>query len=194
MFLFGLPGHLDDGRAWMGWLSVLSEEWQWYNFLLIFLGTITLGYAVAPEKLLSWAVRQFRPVPRAVPPSSGAAEQEERVFTKRAAIEILDQLKELTSVGIQKHAAPYIGKWIRIQSTIRDIDANGHFYYVHIGKKKFMPVTLLAFSKQRWGAHIETMDRGDRLAAVGKIVKLDYMAMYLDHCEIVEEREHDDTF
>ena len=54
MFLFGLPGHLDDGRWWMGRLPMLGEL-QWLNYLLVALGTITLAYAVAPQSVLTWA-------------------------------------------------------------------------------------------------------------------------------------------
>ena len=57
-----------------------------------------------------------------------------------------------------------------------------------------MPVAVAAFSKTHWGAHIEAMRRGDPIAAEGKIVKVDHLAIYLDNCAIVEGREGDVSF
>ena len=71
---------------------------------------------------------------------------------------------------------------------------NEEFLYAFIGTQKFGPLAYLAFRKAKWEPYLETMDKGDRLAANGRIVKLDYTGIYLDDCEIVDERENDDTF
>ena len=59
--------------------------------------------------------------------------------------------------------------------------------------REMTPIVYLEFSRKEWPS-IETMTRGDRLAAEGKIRRIDQHAMFMDCCEIVEQSEKDDVF
>ena len=74
------------------------------------------------------------------------------------------------------------------------MNENEEFLYAYIGKQKFGPLAYLAFRKAKWEAHFETKERGDRIAAEGRIVDLEYMGIYLDDCGFVEEQAEDDPF
>ena len=65
-FLYGLPGHFDDGQAWLEWLSMLGAEWEWSNFVLISIGVILFLYAALPQRVLVWAGSTFLPNQRPV--------------------------------------------------------------------------------------------------------------------------------
>ena len=95
---------------------------------------------------------------------------------------------------MKQFAQRHVGKWIRVQNTIRDIDVNGSTIFFVVGRAKFAPVVHLAFSREKWQSHLESMDRGDRIAAEGIIANIEYPAMYLNDCELVDEREEDDPF
>ena len=190
-FFYGLPGHIDDGQAWLGWISMVGNEWGWWNFTLIALGVILFLYAAAPQRTLVWAVSKFRPTQRE---NSNPSQPKEKIYTAGTVDEILAPIGDLTSLGIQRHAEPHIGKWIPVQSTIKDIGADEWFFRVTIGKNKFSPDVFLLFARDKWEPLLETMDRGKRIAAEGKIYSVGYLGMQLVDCAIVAERENDDSF
>ena len=187
MFLFGLPGHLDDGQVWVGWIS-MKDGWQWWNYGLVTLSACMLAYAVLPQRVLAWAGSYIRPSRL----SHQSTRDEERIFTERTAGELLEGVRDLTSLQRDKFTEPHIGKWIRIQNVIVDISASGGFLYVTIGPK-FSPNVVLCFSREKWRGKIETMRRSDRIAAEGKIERVDLIRIWLSECELVEIREEDDS-
>ena len=117
-------------------------------------------------------------------------EPEKRIYTQRTAAQIFADIKNMTEVQIERFAEPHIGKWIRVQSVVQEISQNDRFFYVALGKW-FEPVPYLAFEKARWPS-IETIGRGDRIAAEGQIHKIAKMVLSLDRCELVELGEKDD--
>ena len=109
----------------------------------------------------------------------------EKIYTARTAGEIFDAIRNLTDTNVTKFAEPHIGKWLRVQNVIRNMSENENFINVILGIR-FEPMPCLRFSKEKWGEMLETMDKGDHLAAEGRIVKLTQMALYLDDCEILK--------
>ena len=93
---------------------------------------------------------------------------EERIFTAGTVGEILAPIGDLTSLGIQQRAEPHIGKWIPVQSTIKDIEPFERSFRVTIGKNKFAPDVFLWFERDKWEPLLETMSRGKRIAAERK--------------------------
>ena len=63
MFVYGLPGHLDDAKEWSGWLSMIDTEWHWWNLLLATASAIMFVYAVAPQSAMTWTRNVVRPSP-----------------------------------------------------------------------------------------------------------------------------------
>ena len=189
LFVFGLPGHFDDGKKWMEWLSMIPMNyWQWWNYLLIVLSAMAFLYAVVPQNVLSWISNRVG--------SKGIPQQVEykettKVYTERTTGEIFSTIGKLTTIELGRVIQPHLGKWIRVQSIVTNIACDKEFFYVLLGKK-FEPIAYLRFEKEKWPS-IETMVQGDRLAAEGKITEIDHLMMYLDCCEIVELRDNDDS-
>ena len=129
-----------------------------------------------------------KPAPQTPEPVN--REPEKRIPTQRTVAEIFAAIENMTGAQIERFAEPHIGKWIRVQSVVRDITQHDGFFYVMLGKR-FDPVLYLAFSKARW-SRIETMVQGDRIAAEGQIHEIEVFALYLDRCELVELGEKDD--
>ena len=134
------------------------------------------------------------PSPPTIGPQPGppGVRIEERVFIPRTAGEIFQAVGPRTDIGVEKYAEPYIGKWLRVQSQVRNMAQDPSFFYVMLGRK-FEQIPYLRFRKAQWSKHIEALDQGDRLAAVGKITKIDQMTIYMDECEAVELEGEDDT-
>ena len=116
----------------------------------------------------------------------------EKIYTARTVAELLQPIKEMTSIEIQKYKKPHVGKWIRAQGTIWDMHDRDDSLFAYVGHMKFGPLTHFKFRKDKWASRLETMRRGDRLSAEGRIVDLNGDGLFLDDCVIVNEREGDD--
>ena len=176
MFIYGIPGYIDDGQAWIRGLAIINPDWQGWGYLLaLFLGAVFLC-AVVPQRVLNWFMNH----------------EPKKIYTERTAGEIFSEVAKLTDMEMKRFAQPHLGKWIRVQSVVTDIMCDDNFFCVDIGGK-LGPYARLRFVKERWPS-IETMRRGDRLAAEGKIKEIGLMVMYMDCCERVELRDEDDSF
>ena len=62
--LYGLPGHIDDGKAWGGWLSMVATGWQWYDYFLLLLAALSFSYVVTPQRYVdkwcAWVLGRIR--------------------------------------------------------------------------------------------------------------------------------------
>ena len=116
-----------------------------------------------------------------------------RIFTSRTTGELLDAARKSTSIHTQLHVYPEIGKWIRVQNAIVDISLPAGYGSIEV---KFNRLGLwdvsLFFDRKKWGAELESMDAGDRLAAIGKISSVSSTRMQLSDCEIVQLQEEND--
>ena len=183
--LYGLPGYLEDGQWWRTTLATVTSL-QLYDYLFWSVGTVSVIYAFAPQRFIDWMWLSLGLQSRESP-----LRPEQRIYTKRTVGGLLKAARNLTDVDVAKFAEPYLGKWIRVQSTIRNISQDDNFYYVLLGKW-FEPTPCLTFDKNKWGGNIEMMGQGERLAAMGRITKIDQLALYMDRCDIIEEEEGDD--
>ena len=123
--------------------------------------------------------------------TSPAVQPEKRVYTQRTAVELFAAIENMTLLQIQSFIKPHVGKWIRVQSMVQEITQSDSHYYVRLGRW-LDPSPHLAFYKLDWPT-IETMSKGERIAAVGEINGIDQMTLYLDHCELVDLRDQDDV-
>ena len=117
---------------------------------------------------------------------------EKRTHTHRSVGEILTTVRDMTSMAMDGFVQPHIGKWIRVQSVVRDIAQDDNSYTVLLGRVLLDPMVWLSFTKDEW-PEIATMTQGKRLAAEGRITRIDRLAFYMDCCEIVELEEKDDV-
>lgn len=194
--LIGLAGVPEDLRTWLRWLAVIDHDIV--RYFLVIVGLAGFAYLQRQrireycERLPFWP---FLSGHGSTGKSTNDARPEEpKVYTASTVSEILAPIGDLTSLGIQRHVEPHIGKWIPVQSTVKDISADDRFFRVTVGKNKFSPDVFLLFERDKWGPLLETMDRGKRVAAEGKIHDVDYFGMQLVDCDIVAERENDDCF
>ena len=188
----------------VGWfrmpqVAAWVEQLSWPPFIALMAGLLTIPAVILwGRQIEAWAVRRLgqRRLARGTQQreSSHSPQPEEKIYTARTVAELFSPLNAMSTLQVQKHAKPHVGKWIRVQSTIRDMSENEDFLYAHLGKQKFLPLAYLAFRKEKWAGHLETMDRGDRIAAEGKIAKIDYTGIYLGDCALVEMKEDDDPF
>ena len=190
-----VAGAVGAGAGWA--VEIAVSGWEFVGWGPLAGG---LGCVVASTAYVKWMngkgsvwkfYQKLMPVSLSAQQPNGTAQSEKRVYTQRTAGEIFAAIKNMTDIQIEKFAEPHIGKWIRVQSTIRDINQNENFYYVMIGKW-FDPMPYLCFYKPMWRS-IETMNAGDHIAAVGTIYKIEKMTMYIDRCELVELEEKDDV-
>ena len=187
--IVGVPGLVEDAKTWAGWLGMTSPEWYWVNYVLVSLGGLAFLYAAFPT--VQRLARQIRSGSTTLSSQRGT-QKEERIYTERKVGELFAALPNLTSVRAEQYLRPHIGKWMPIQNTIVDIAEDGQYIDVVLGEK-FGPYVSLRFDKKLWAANIETMDRGDRLSAEGKIRHVDVMQMHLVDCSITARKEKDDT-
>lgn len=133
------------------------------------------------KRLLGW-----------LPPPTNP-DSEKRICSPRAAAELFAGVVGLTELEMERVVAPYIGKWIRVQSVIQDIWSDDNFLYVRLGLW-FEPTPILRFEKEMWKSHLEMMSKGDSLASCGKIVSIGLLAMKLIDCEIVDIEGDNESF
>lgn len=194
--LVGLAGVPEDLRTWSRWLAVIDHDIA--RYFLVIIGLAGLAY-LQRQRIREYCGRipfgPFGSEHGSTGDSTNDARPEEpKIYTASTVGEILAPIGDLTSLGIQRRAEPHIGKWIPVQSTIKDIRADDQFFHVAIGKNKFSPDVFLSFARDKWGPMLEIMDRGNRVAAEGKIYSVDYLGMRLVECGLVPERENDDCF
>ena len=208
--IFGIPGHLDDAEAWLKMLkSLVAADWQWWNILLVSFSGILAVYALLPQRAVDalWArfigVAETGAKPAEEPKAVGnvaPADQtqtdrrlqpEKRIYTHRSIGDILTTVRDMTSMDIDGFGQPHIGKWIRVQSVVRDIIQHDDYYAVLLGRM-LDPMVLLSFARDEW-SEIATMTQGKRLAAEGRITRIDRMAVSMDRCELVQLEEKDDV-
>ena len=190
--LWQVPGHIESARWWSDQL-VMLQDWQ-FSWALLAVG-ILLFFRPEVAWLLRCAIRLTVRLPRPKPSGAAVADvvEEERIFTKRSAGELFASAVEMTELQMEHFVKPHIGKWIRVQSFIQDMRTEGAFVTVWIGGK-FEPTPILQFQKDVWLGHLETMRRGEILAACGKIQSVGLMTMVLVDCEIVDVEGENDAF
>ena len=128
-----------------------------------------------------------------VQPSEPPENPGERTYTSRTAGELFSAVVGLTSLEMERFARPHVGKWIRVQSVIQDMWTDNNFLYVRLGLW-FEPTPILCFRKGIWRSRLETMSRGDSLAACGKIAKIELLGMVMTDCEIVKTEGNNESF
>ena len=212
MWIVGLPGLIANTKTWSEWLSSIEIEHNIWNYVFLILGAIMFLYASCPSKRQRVKKPNALAEPITKPGASterdriqtretdGSAEPEKkpielgRIYTQRSAVEILTAVRELTSVEVEQYARPHLGKWIRMQSIIKNISFYGDDKVCVTLGHWFDPRLMLIFAKNEWWSRLETMNKGDRLAAVEMISRIGSNDLDLDQCEIVKLATEDDIF
>ena len=174
-----------SGGVWVTTFMSTTPVWVWPTICILALAAAGLLYIQEIRAL----VLHERPKAIIAPENQPL---EKKVYTARSPAALFEACRTKTSANANKYIKPHIGKWIKVQNRIQDIEEDEQYFFVILGHWAD-PAPRLRFDKNRWGSEIETMDRGDRLAAEGKIVHVGIMGMQLVECAIVDIGEHDDV-
>ena len=112
-----------------------------------------------------------------------------RAYSIRTAQEIFESIIDCTSMHSDTIVRPYIGKWLKVNSTIKDVleFSDQLSISVNVEMKEGSSRTIfMRFNKKRWKATFETTKIGDRLIAEGKMEEIDTHTMQLVDCDIIE--------
>jgi len=81
--------------------------------------------------------------------------------------------------------ADFVGKWIRVQGTVRDVSKMGDAMYVQVREDATLnSVTTTMLFRDSWSDRVSTLRRGDTIRAIGQIADADRLALRLDPCEL----------
>ena len=179
------------------WQTVASVDWPWWNIIVVMLSTALAVYALLPQRAVDalWAkfigVADTNVKPAEEVGNVATSEPTDRIYTARTAGEFFAAVGSMTNVQIDNFIRPHLGKWLRVQSVIMNINQDDNFFYVALGRK-FDPMPHLRFVREN-STVFDTMKQGDRIAVEGKITGLDHMMLYMDCCELVDLQEKDDV-
>ena len=163
------------------------ENWQWWNYGLLVIALIFLVCII--YVFLSWyLITKETPIQHLNP-----LQANDREFTKASAKEIFDDLDNLISIKEEERAKFYLDKWLRVQGVIDDISQLGAEVTISFSGRflSFRSVDM-KFSDESTCARLRTLDRGIRLAVVGKITYASSLSISLTDCELVENSPNDD--
>ena len=76
--------------------------------------------------------------------------------------------------------APYIGRWMKISATARDVSRNDHELTVWTVK----PSLILEFEPP-WDNRLEGLHHGQRITATGRIARIASYQVELDTCRLL---------
>ena len=111
-----------------------------------------------------------------------------RAYSIRTAQEIFESIIDCTSMQSDDIVRPYIGKWLKVNSTVQDVIElrNELSILVNVEMKEGSRTIFLRFNKKQWKARLETAKIGDRLIAEGKMKEIETFTMQLVDCEIIK--------
>lgn len=135
----------------------------------------------------------IRPSPNHVPkPDVDIPIDRDRVYSARTIEEISNAIDGLNSLQTNRFIQPFIGKWIRVQGTIKDIfeySTESNEIGVLLGqnqeKSLTSPTLILTFVKETWLPTLETMNSGDFAHVEGEIDKISKFRISIKNCEII---------
>ena len=108
-----------------------------------------------------------------------------RPYTIRTPDEILHEFDNRTDIQGERAVQAYIGKWLRLEGTVSNVrDSIGGDTISVLLDNELIGI-ILRFGKTRWLSDVETIAKGDKIAADGQIADVERRFMGLDHCEVL---------
>ena len=97
------------------------------------------------------------------------AEQADRIVVDIKPADLLEFLKDRTSVEAGRLLAPYIGRWMRVTGTVHDVRRSEQWVVVSVDiPEEMMKVVMLYFRGRRNWDRVETLRKGREMTAVGE--------------------------
>jgi hypothetical protein len=118
------------------------------------------------------------PPSAAVPVPSPAAA---RVFVTVTASHLWHLRDRHTSAATQRLVAPYVGKWLKYSAPVQDATADGLLVFKG-------GVVFCRFSDTHSIERTTKLPRRTRISAAGRINSIDQFGIYLENCELLNDR------
>ena len=100
-----------------------------------------------------------------------------RIYTHRPASEIVEAVKDQTSMQAASIVQSYRGKWLKVDGEVRDISELPTLFWWHhiplvILREESGVTFSMRFKRGRWKAELETLRLGDKLEVEGRITDI----------------------
>ena len=114
-------------------------------------------------------------------------EHDGKTFSPRTSAELVRELKDLTTVAAQRAAERHIGLWKVVSISIWDVDVQSYYGRMRVTGKDVKDGTLLLlrFESTRWKIALETLNKGDRISALGRIERITDSFVSFKDCELL---------
>ena len=120
--------------------------------------------------------------PRLLPSASASPN---KIYTMRTIEEISEEFNNRTDMQANKIVSKHIGKWIKIQEEVSNVSEHKDEITVAIHRSVTRTI-YLDFDKKDWKEYLETMRKGDRIIAEGKITGINRLWIGVSNCEVID--------
>ena len=204
LFIFGLPGHIEDAFTWRTWIVSLN-----ISQVIGLIGVLSSILYAASDW---WRPRLFkqdeseeynsrRSEEVSIPHAAGETTSEDirpdaadlahtaeytikdRIYTRVNPEQMTDAFKDLTDVHARNLVRPYIGRWLFLDEKINNVWANERINSVTVFTKKHDISIFLGF-KEEWRTSVITLQKETRIVAAGRITDIDHWHIRLEDCEL----------
>ena len=181
-------------------MTDIAPTWVWATAgCICFLTALFLWYK-RPDRLgKDYSAVDVEPLeappelPQSYLPSVTSREQPQylkpshRPYTLRTPDEIFHDFDNRTDLQAERAVQAYIGKWLRLEGMVYNVkdSINGDTISVWLDTESMIGI-VLHFRKARWLRDLETIVKGDKIAAEGQIAHVERRLMSIDHCEVIE--------
>jgi hypothetical protein len=166
---------------------------------VLFIGCLVWQYRLSfPKHEARSALSMPTPNPEAPAKADASptpvAVQEERILLDVKPEYLVGFFKKYTTAQAQKLVETYIGKWVKISGTVKDVDRS-----VTLSDKPGDPTVDLStkssegsfrtaayFKEQRWQDRALVLKPGDKITVFGRITRITWWGLTLEKCEFVE--------
>ena len=214
--LIGLAGLGDDLDKWSSWLGFLGGRTGWIAPTVLGLALLLLpvdALARAKKRTGFTPPEDGRPsveessdgLPKDSPEPGLASEpepavkslsgQERAPSAERRIVDVTPQylaglFESYTSIQANSLAKPFIGKWMKVSGTLRNVGSFTSFSQVTFESKLGDAVVFMLFRDEDYVANrLAVLKKGDRITVLGQIDRVEPSAVQLDDCELIDAEQ-----
>ena len=174
---FGLAAGaaLKEEPAMFGQLPAFftSPRWAYVPIILFAIGSVILAVRFGAPLLFGL-------------PSSIAGSTSDRIFVQETPEYFFELVKDHTAVQRQKITEIYIGKWLKVSGSVRNVQAVSYpqRMVVTISIEGIRGISL--WFNARWSDRIGLLRIGQNISAIGQISEIGGIDIDLQNCELTE--------
>jgi hypothetical protein len=100
--------------------------------------------------------------------------------------ELTGIFKNRTTWQGQKLAATYIGKWMTVSGSVKDIERFREQIRVGFSVAKFADPTVIMYFENEFVEPVSALVKGDKITVRGQVVRIESSHVSLENCELVK--------